>query len=125
MGNQDKAPLKEWLTSLGKRIEAAFPMLKLPDDTARLYREELTVLAEEIGRPRTEQAVVNALRYCKYFPTIAEIRNSIPAKKQNPWRTPTGEEIAEAEAARNSPEAKEFFALLRKIKAEKTMGVTR
>ena len=75
----DKAPLKEWLTKLGKRIEAGFPMLKLPDETARLYREELVVLAEEIGRDRAEQAVNNALRFCKYFPTIAEIRNAVPA----------------------------------------------
>lgn len=118
----DRAPLKEWLTKLGKRIESAFPMLKLPDETARLYREELTVLADEIGRERTEQAVTKALRYCKYFPTIAEIRNSIPPKKANVWQTPSAEEIAEGEAARNSPEAKQFFALLRKIKGEKAMA---
>src|SRR5690348_10800745 len=74
----ERAPLKEWLTKLGKKIEAGFPMLKLPDDTARLYREELTVLADEVGRERTEKAVETVLRYCKYFPTIAEIRNSVP-----------------------------------------------
>ena len=118
----DKAPLKEWLTKLGKRIEAGFPMLKLPDETARLYREELVVLAEEIGRERTEQGVNNALRFCKYFPTIAEIRNAVPPKRQSPWQTPTAEEMAEAEEARKSPEAKQFFALLRKIKTDKTMG---
>ena len=97
-------------------------MLKLPDETARLYREELVVLAEEIGRERTEQGVNNALRFCKYFPTIAEIRNAVPAKRQSPWQTPTAEEMAEAEEARKSPEAQKFFALLRKIKTEKTMG---
>lgn len=105
-----------------KKIEAAYPMCKLPDETAVLYLEELTVLADEIGRERTEMAVANALRYCKYFPTIAELRNAVPARKQHSWHTPTAEEIAEAEEARKSPEAKQFFALLRKIKAEKTMG---
>ena len=118
----DKVPLKEWLTKLGKRIESGYPMCKLPDETARLYREELTMLADEVGRERTEQAVTAALRYCKFFPTIAEIRNSVPARRQSSWSTPTAEEIAEAEEARKSPEAKQFFAMLKKIKAEKTMG---
>lgn len=105
-----------------KKIEMAYPMCKLPDETAVLYLEELTVLADEVGRDRAEQAVNNALRFCKYFPTIAEIRNVVPAKRQSPWQTPTAEEMAEAEEARKSPEAQKFFALLRKIKTEKTMG---
>jgi|SRR5690348_8272964 len=118
----ERVPLTEWRRKLGKRIESAFPMLKLPDETARLYSEELTVMAEEIGRERTEQAVDNALRYCKYFPTLAEIRNSVPAKKQPAWKTPSEDEMAEAEDARKSPEAQAFFNLLRKIKTEKRGG---
>lgn len=119
----EKVPLKEWLTKLGKRIEAAYPMCKLPDDTARLYREELTDLSDQIGRARTEQAVTNTLRYCKFFPTIAEIRNAIPEPgHRSQFHGFTAEEIAEAEEARKSPEAKQFFALLRKIKAEKRGG---
>ena len=123
MANQSQTsgrlPLKEWRQGLGRRIEKAFPMVKIDPET---YMEEFTVLAEEVGRERTEQAVTNAIRMCRYPPTIAEIRNCVPAKKQPAWKTPTEDEMAEAEDARKSPEAQEFFNLLRKIKTEKRGG---
>lgn len=123
MDNPGKVPLTEWRRKLGKRIEAAYPMMKLSNETAQLYADELTVMAEEIGRARTEKAVENALRYCQFFPTIAEIRNAIPdAGVRQHWRGFTPEEIAEAEEARKSPEAKQFFALLKRIKSEKRGG---
>lgn len=115
-------PLRDWAKSLGKRIEKSYPLTKIDADTAQVYLEEFMVMADEFGRERTEQGVHNAVRYCKFPPSIAEIRNSVPAKRVNAWQTPTAEEMAEAEAARKSPEAKQFFALLRKIKTEKRGG---
>lgn len=105
MDNLGKVPLTEWRRKLGKRIEAAYPMLKLSNETAQLYSEELTVLAEEIGRERTEKAVENALRYCHFFPTIAEIRNSIPPSAvRREWRI-SEEEKQQAIADDDTPEA--------------------
>lgn len=54
-------------------------MLNMDEFTAAEYRRGLVDMAGECGFERTEAGVNHAIDNCKFFPTLAEIRNFIPA----------------------------------------------
>ena len=103
----------EFLERLTKEIRRAYRRT-WDDDDAEFYSREISLMVDEFGLSRTENAVMRAIRTNTFKPTIAELRSLVPAAQQTCWK-PTAEEIRQAEEARNSPEAKEFRALLSKI----------
>ncbi len=114
--------LRQWLESTVKRIRAGYPLLSIPEETTALYFKELAFLRDEVGLTRADAAISTALRECRYFPTIAEIRALVPAAPAPAWQSPTAEERGEAEAARASPECLELRRRLKQIAESKTMA---
>ena len=82
-------------------------------DTDSLYQRVLSEMYDEVGAERLSRAVRRCLNESAYL-SVAALRGFVPEAATPTWK-PTEQEKQEAEAARKSPEAQEFFNLLRKM----------
>jgi hypothetical protein len=90
------------------------------EDDAELYGREIAVMVEEFGSLRTESALLQAIRTSTFKPTIAQLRDLVPAAPQTCWK-PTAEDIRQAEEGRRSPEAQKFRQMLSELKNGKRL----
>jgi len=54
----------------------------MTQEAAKTYKDEMTVLASEVGETRFSEAITNCIRECSFFPPVAEIRKRVPPKKK-------------------------------------------
>lgn len=77
-------PSPELLGRMVALLRAAYPYLEMTAETAELYLREMSVLGCEVGKHRLEAAIRACLHKCKMFPSIAEIREHVPAETAKP-----------------------------------------